>query len=171
MELRKENRVSASKESFLMVIDLLTELKIQYWVEGGWGIDVLIGKQTREHRDIDIDFDAASETLLIDKLQETGYQITTDLRPTRVELYHPIYGYIDVHPLIISPAGSAKQANSEGGWFELEAIWFSESTFEGRIIPCISVEGQRLFHSGYELREVDKVDLNRLNNAFAQRMD
>lgn len=65
----------ADKDSFLWMIDLLNEWQIDYWVEGGWGIDILLGKQTREHRDIDIDFDASAETELMEKLLELGYQI------------------------------------------------------------------------------------------------
>lgn len=171
MEPEIEKNTTASKDSFLMIIDMLAESSIRYWVEGGWGVDVLIGKQTREHRDIDIDFDAAFEDLLMDKLNQMGYQITTDCRPTRVELYHPLHGYIDIHPFIISTVGDMKQANPEGGWFDLEANWFSKGTFEGRIIPCVSVEGQKLFHNGYELREIDKVDLERLNDTFPQTID
>ena len=48
------------------MIDLLNEWQIDYWVEGGWGIDTLLGKQTREHRDIDIDFDASAEAELME---------------------------------------------------------------------------------------------------------
>lgn len=166
MQLEKNKKVVADKETFLMIIDILNELQIRYWVEGGWGIDVLVGKQTREHRDIDIDFDINFETKLMNKLEEIGYLVTTNCYPTRVELFHPKYGYIDVHPFIITKNGNMKQANPEGGWFNLEAKWFTESIFEGRIIPYISVEGQKLFHSGYELREVDKRDMETLNNYF-----
>lgn len=87
----------------------------------------------------------------------------TDERPTRVELYHPEHGYLDIHPFDLSEPGKMKQANPEGGWFELEAAWFSEAIFESRRILCVSVEGQRLFHSGYELRMVDQLDLEQLN--------
>lgn len=59
-----------------------------------------------------------------------------------------------------------KQANPKGGFFELEADWFSSSLFEGCRIPCVSVEGQRLFHSGYELRTKDQVDLENLNDRY-----
>ena len=135
--------IPADKDSFLWMIDLLNEWQIDYRVEGGWGIDTLLGKQTREHRDIDLDFDASAEAELMEKLLELGYQIITDERPTRVELYHP-----------------------EGGWFELEADWFSEAIFEGRMVPCVSVEGQRLFHSGYELRKIDIIDLDKLNDSY-----
>lgn len=168
MKSKDKQTESVSKESFLMIIDLLTDLDIRYWVEGGWGIDVLIGKQTREHQDVDIDFDATHEKELLKKLSEIGYQITIDQRPTRVELYHPNYGNIDIHPFEISESGSVKQANPEGGWFELASDWFTKSSYEGRMIPCVSIEGQRIFHSGYDLRAVDHADLSNLNAAYPQ---
>lgn len=68
MESNSEKVTTTSKESFLMIIDLLNELNIQYWIEGGWGIDALIGRQTRLHRDIDLDLDTAVEELLPEKL-------------------------------------------------------------------------------------------------------
>lgn len=171
MKSKDKQTESVSKESFLMIIDLLTDLNIRYWVEGGWGIDVLIGKQTREHQDVDIDFDATHEKELLKKLSEIGYQITIDQRPTRVELYHPNYGNIDIHPFEISESGSVKQANPEGGWFELASDWFTKSSYEGRMIPCVSIEGQRIFHSGYDLRAVDHADLSNLNAAYPQVSD
>lgn len=151
-----------SKESLLKILDLLDSIHIRYWVDGGWGVDILLGKQTREHRDIDIDFDGEHEKLLMSKLKETGYTVTTDWSPSRVELYHEEYGYIDIHPLQIAENGTAKQAMPEGGFYEFKAEWFSESVFEGRTVPCISIEAQKLFHSGYELRAVDKLDLAHL---------
>lgn len=168
MEAESNNvrKMITSKESLFLILDLLEELNICYWVEGGWGIDVLIGNQTRQHRDVDIDFDATREEVLLSKLQELGYEITTDWRPSRVELYHPAHGYIDLHPLIINGAGDARQANPEGGWYDFKSEWFTQSFFEGRTIPCLSLEAQRLFHSGYELREVDKLDLKILEDAF-----
>ena len=59
------------------VLDLLESLDMQFWLDGGWGVDVLYGQQTRLHRDIDIDFDANYTDQLLDLLQERGYQIVT----------------------------------------------------------------------------------------------
>ena len=59
------------------VLDLLESLDMQFWLDGGWGVDVLYGQQTRLHRDIDIDFDANYTDQLLDLLQERGYQIET----------------------------------------------------------------------------------------------
>ncbi len=39
------------------VIDLLAALDaggLAYWVDGGWGLDALLGRQTRTHRDLDL---------------------------------------------------------------------------------------------------------------------
>ncbi len=36
------------------VLDLCDELGITVWMDGGWGVDALLGTQTRPHRDLDI---------------------------------------------------------------------------------------------------------------------
>lgn len=155
---------TTSKENLIAVLDLLEALNIKYWVDGGWGVDILTGKQNREHRDIDIDFDGKLGEILLDTLKNKGYKITTDWRPSRIELHHPELGYLDIHPLILNEDGSAKQAAPDGGWYEFESKWFSSAVFEGRVIPCISAETQKLFHSGYELRDVDYIDLKNLES-------
>ena len=47
-----------TKEDLIKVIELFENMGITYWLDGGWGVDILAGKQTRIHRDIDINFDA-----------------------------------------------------------------------------------------------------------------
>lgn len=148
-----------SKDSFFEILNLLEELEIRYWVDGGWGVDVLIGRQTRAHRDVDINFDDAFTQVLLNALEAAGYTITTDWRPCRIELHHPAHGYIDIHPLRLGEAGDAKQAAPDGGWYHFEADYFTTAVFEDRVIPCISAKAQRLFHSGYELSAKDEADI------------
>lgn len=38
------------------VSDLLRDLSVPWWVAGGWAIDLIVGKQTRPHADIDVQF-------------------------------------------------------------------------------------------------------------------
>jgi len=104
----------------------------------------------------------------LNKLKEIGFEIVVDWSPSRIELHHPKLGYIDIHPLIVNEDGSARQADPQGGWYEFEAKWFSTALFEGRAIPCISAEAQKLFHSGYELREVDKMDMKNLDSLITE---
>jgi lincosamide nucleotidyltransferase A/C/D/E len=149
----------ATQDDLLKVLDLLDNTRICYWLDGGWGVDVLAGKQTREHRDIDINFDSKYTDELLRVLKENGYEVVVDCSPVRVELYHSQLSYIDIHPFVLNNDGTAKQSNLEGGWYEFEADIFGSAVFNGRNVPCISAKGQKLFHTGYELREVDKHDI------------
>lgn len=51
-----------------------------------------------------------------------------------------------------------------GGWYEFEKDYFGSVFFEGKTIPCISLKGQKVFHSGYELRDKDKHDISILES-------
>ena len=35
-------------------LNLFDELDIAVWIDGGWGVDALLGECTREHQDLDI---------------------------------------------------------------------------------------------------------------------
>lgn len=149
-----------TKDDLIKVIELLEKTGITYWLDGGWGVDVLAGRQTRTHRDIDIDFDAQYMEKLLDMLLYIGYKIDTDWKPVRIELYSDELGYLDIHPFVLNEDGTSKQADLEGGWYEFEKDYFSSASFEGYKIPCISLKGQKVFHSGYESRDKDVHDIS-----------
>ncbi len=145
---------TAGQKDLFEVLDFMEELDITYWLDGGWGVDVLIATPGRL-----INFDSRHTDGLLDALLAAGYVIETDWRPVRIELHHPERGYLDIHPFVLSKDGTAKQADLEGGWYEFEADYFGRAVFAGREIPCISAKGQEIFHAGYEPREVDLHDM------------
>ncbi|HHD1410400.1 TPA: lincosamide nucleotidyltransferase Lnu(A), partial [Staphylococcus aureus] len=49
---------NVTEKDLFYILDLFEKMEVTHWLDGGWGVDVLTGKQQREHRDIDIDFDA-----------------------------------------------------------------------------------------------------------------
>ena len=161
-----ENEIKeiTTKEDLMKVIELFENTGITYWLDGGWGVDILAGKQTRIHRDIDINFDAQHTEKLLNVLLNLGYKIDTDWKPVRIELYSDELGYLDIHPFVLNEDGTSKQADLEGGWYEFEKDYFGSAFFEGKTIPCISLKGQRVFHSGYELRDKDKHDISILES-------
>ena len=69
-----------------------------------------------------------------------------------------------IHPFVLNEDGTSKQADLEGGWYEFEKDYFGSVFFEGKTIPCISLKGQKVFHSGYELRDKDKHDISILES-------
>ncbi|PNF88755.1 nucleotidyltransferase domain-containing protein, partial [Klebsiella pneumoniae] len=106
---------NVTEKDLFYILDIFEKMEVTYWLDGGWGIDVLTGKQQREHRDIDIDFDAQHTQKVIQKLEDIGYKIEVDWMPSRMELKHKKYGYLDIHPINLNDDGSITQANPEGG--------------------------------------------------------
>src|SRR5512143_1151458 len=43
-----------SPEDVISLYRLLTAQGIQVWILGGWGVDALLGRQTRPHKDLDL---------------------------------------------------------------------------------------------------------------------
>jgi lincosamide nucleotidyltransferase A/C/D/E len=103
-----------TKEDLMKVIELFENTGITYWLDGGWGVDILAGKQTRIHRDIDINFDAQHTEKLLNVLLNLGYKIDTDWKPVRIELYSDELGYLDIHPFVLNEDGTSKQADLRG---------------------------------------------------------
>lgn len=141
------------------VVAELTRAGARVWVGGGWGVDVLVGRQTRVHRDLDLALDASHETVAFSVLESLGYDVETDRRPVRVEFVARGRGWVDLHPVEFDSDGRGRQADVGGRFFDYPPHAFREGMIEDVRLPCLSLEQQRRFHSGYELRDVDRQDL------------
>lgn len=80
-------KTRTTQEDLMRIIELFEEMGVGYWIDGGWGVDLLAGEQTREHRDIDIDFDAKYTEKVLAVLLQKGYAVDTDWGQVRMELY------------------------------------------------------------------------------------
>jgi lincosamide nucleotidyltransferase A/C/D/E len=141
------------------VLVSLEEAGCSVWVAGGWGVDALVGHQTRPHRDLDLAVDAGDESSAVGVLRRGGYQIETDWRPVRVELVAPGRGWVDLHPVVFGTDGHGRQADIGGGHFDYPPDGFAEGVIAGRRVPCLSLEQQLRFHDGYKPRDTDRHDL------------
>ncbi|OZM79932.1 nucleotidyltransferase domain-containing protein [Pseudonocardia sp. MH-G8] len=141
------------------LLDALAAAGCHAWISGGWGVDALVGHQTRPHRDLDLAIPAEHEAAALQALGQLGYIIETDWRPVRVELVSEGRGRVDLHPLTFDGAGDGHQAGLHGRSFYWPRSCFTTGTIAARPVGCISVEQQLLFHSGYEPRDVDRADL------------
>jgi lincosamide nucleotidyltransferase A/C/D/E len=141
------------------VLSRLAEVQCRAWVAGGWGVDALAGRQTREHRDVDLAIDAAGEAAALAALAELGYAIETDWRPARVELAASDSRWVDLHPVEFGPDGAGRQPAREGGHFEYPTACFITGRIAGHVVPCLSIDQQLRFREGYEPRETDRDDI------------
>jgi lincosamide nucleotidyltransferase A/C/D/E len=143
----------------LGVLGDLAEAGCAVWVAGGWGVDALVGRQTRLHRDLDLAVDARNETVALRVLGRRGYRVETDWRPVRVELIAEGRGWVDVHPVVFDATGHGCQADLGGRQVDYPPEAFDQGSLGGVRVPCLSRAQQLLFHTNYEPRAIDLHDL------------
>ena len=154
-------------DDVLDVLALLRRAGVQVWVGGGWGIDALVGEQTRDHRDLDLMHRREQEPAVVAALADAGFVESLDLRPVRFVVTGPGAREIDLHPLVFDEDGSAVQASGEPEQpFRYPASCFVAGTVAGTAVPCLSAEQQVYFHQGYEPTDRDRHDMARLRDVF-----
>jgi lincosamide nucleotidyltransferase A/C/D/E len=150
----------------LRVIATLDAAGLRTWVAGGWGVDALLGRQTRVHRDLDLALDVTHNDLdlALSTLEDLGYLVTTDWRPSRVELAASPERFVDLHPVVFDDQGTGWQTNVDDlPPFRYPRDAFSDGFIDGTRVACLSVTQQLLFHSGYPPRPHDVADLTVLH--------
>lgn len=151
----------------LSVLAVLRMADVEIWIGGGWGIDALVGQQTRRHRDLDLMHREDQEPNVLAALADAGFVETLDWRPVRFVLSDPHGREIDLHPLVFAGDGSAVQASPDPDVpFAYPASCFVTGTLLGSTVPCLSPEQQVYFHQGYEPADHDRHDMARLRQAF-----
>jgi lincosamide nucleotidyltransferase A/C/D/E len=149
------------------IISTLRRHGIDPGVSGGWGVDALVGEQTRAHRDLDLSVPAANLHLALTALTGLGFAVATDWLPVRVELSTGVL-HVDLHPVHSRLDGNAWQAGLDTpdpwsgrqvGGFVYPADGWVTGTIDDLPVRCIAPDLQRLFHSGYQPREIDLHDL------------
>jgi lincosamide nucleotidyltransferase A/C/D/E len=147
----------------IAVLDAFDRAGVRHWAGGGWGIVALTGRQTRDHRDLDLAVDADDLATCLRVLDDLGYAVETDWLPVRVELAAPGARLVDVHPVTFGPDGHGRQPDLDGGHFSYPPDAFTSGTIDRRPVPCLSVAQQRRFRTGYQLRPQDHHDLAELD--------
>ena len=154
-------------DDVLAVLAVLRGAGADVWIGGGWGIDALIGRQTRPHRDLDLMHRRSQEPAVVAALAAAGFVETLDWRPVRFAVTDPQGREVDLHPLVFAADGSAEQASPGPEHpFRYPASCFVTGTILGSVVPCLSAEQQVCFHQGYEPSDHDRHDMAQLRRAF-----
>ena len=150
----------------LRVLDVLEAAGIPAGLTGGWGIDALLGRQTRPHGDADIGVPADGVEAALAALAQLGYVVTVDERPARVAAASPI-GHVDLHPVAFDRDGHGVQRGLDGESFDYPAGSLDAlGSIDGRSVRCGTPELQLAFHSHDQPRPRDIVDMHALAEAF-----
>jgi lincosamide nucleotidyltransferase A/C/D/E len=146
-------------ERALELLDLLAGVDV--WVDGGWGVDALVGEQTREHGDLDLGVARPELATALELLATAGYRVSDDrFVEVTVQLTHADGHRVDLHPSTPLPDGGTEQIDFDGNAFYIPPP--SVGRIAGRTVRCMPLSTQVRTHTGYELRSKDHHDLELL---------
>jgi lincosamide nucleotidyltransferase A/C/D/E len=150
------------------VYDLLEGHGIKIWVDGGWGVDALLGEQTREHCDLDFAIQERDLPRMPELLEQWGYQNKGEehARPWNFIMKDQSGHEIDVHAVKLDGAGNGIYGPEENGDMYPASSLTGSGSIAGRLVRCISPEDMVKFHSGYQLDENDFHDVLALCEKF-----
>jgi lincosamide nucleotidyltransferase A/C/D/E len=157
-------------EEVVALIEALEQSAIQTWLDGGWGVDALLRRQTRQHDDLDLVVDLADVPKLKDVLAQRGYTLAGGGPPMSFELVDTHGRQVDVHPVVFDERGNGVYLMRTGEEWSYPATGFAGAgSVLGRDVRCLTAEVQVLCHEGYELSADDLRDLQALREAFGVR--
>jgi lincosamide nucleotidyltransferase A/C/D/E len=156
----------------LAVLDCLGAAGVPVWLDGGWGVDALVGRQTRPHDDVDVVLPLDETDRATAALAGLGFAVDQDLRPTRLVLQDGEGRQVDVHPVVFDPTGTGWQrgAAPNGGDCRYPAEGFVAGEVAGRPVDCLSAAVQMAHHTGYPPGAKDRHDAGLLRERFGVQL-
>ena len=150
-------------EDVVEIIQLFNHHQIEVYVDGGWCVDALVGRQTRTHLDLDIALPHKFEKKLRAVLLEKGFD-ELDL-PYSWECNFVLK---DKGGLLIDAHTYAPDQHGENifGVPYKGIQLMGTGSINGYVVKCISPEWTMKFHTGYILDKNDYRDVVVLSEKF-----
>jgi lincosamide nucleotidyltransferase A/C/D/E len=149
------------------VLQSLQSAGIRVWVDGGWGVDALVGRQTRPHQDLDLALELGDVRQAVEVLREIGFRMYDEVLPTRADLRSADDRRVDLHVLTFDEQGNGVQQLQDGSVGTYDKQGLSGIGTIGELeVCCLSPEIQMRFHTGYDPDEDDRHDVLLLVERF-----
>lgn len=144
-------------------VQLLEQNHIEVIIDGGWGVDALLGEQTRRHGDLDIAVQHKDAAKIRALLEARGYQDVPrdDTRDCNFVLGDEQGRLVDFHTFTFDAEGNLVF----GVEYPFDSLDGTGSIL-GYPVKCISPEWMVKFHTGYPLDENDYQDVKALCQRF-----
>jgi lincosamide nucleotidyltransferase A/C/D/E len=145
------------------IVNLLSQNSIDVILDGGWGVDALLGIQTRTHQDLDVVVLHEDVPNLRALLQARGYRdiLRDDTWECNFVLGDGQGHLIDIHSCTFDEAGNYVF----GVKYPYDSL-NGTGLINGHPVKCISPEWMVKFHTGYKLDENDYHDTKLLCKQF-----
>ncbi len=154
--------------ALLDLLDLLEDRLIETWLDGGWGVDALLDRQTRPHKDVDIIVRVSDVPKLLEILECNGFSMKEGSPPHSFVLANALGLEVDVHAVVFDDNGNGiyRMENGEDWVYPAEGFggWGSVGV---KKVKCLSPTTQVLCHAyGYAPTEKDIKDMELLRERF-----
>jgi lincosamide nucleotidyltransferase A/C/D/E len=154
----------------LEIIDHLDRAGLVVWLDGGWGVDALLGHHSRPHQDLDLVIARADSAGARAALADLGFHHDVTVRPglpARLVLIDAGGRQVDLHPVVFDQHGNGWQELGEGAWGDYPAEGLTGvGVVGGRRVRCVTPQLQVRHHLGYPLAVSDRHDLRLLAERF-----
>lgn len=159
-------------ETVLKVYAELTKSGALVWLDGGWGVDALLGEQSRPHGDVDLILEQADVELACTRLARLGFAdvLVDDTRPWNFVLADEAGLRIDMHVIVIDQNGDGIYGPVEHGQKYPASSLGTFGTILGKRVRCLSPQYQLESHLGYAIRSKDVQDVRRLCEKFTLQL-
>lgn len=152
----------------LHILDLLAAAGVQVWLDGGWGVDALLGRISRPHYDLDLVLRLDDLARAVELLVGDGFVVTEE-ELGRAVLEHAEHGRVDLHPARFDAQGNGMQVQlptPPAAPFVYPSGGFVSGLILGRKVPCIAADVQVSVRLGYDRSEKHRQDAVALCSAF-----
>jgi lincosamide nucleotidyltransferase A/C/D/E len=145
------------------LLDFLEQHGIEIHVDGGWAVDALLGRQTRNHDDLDVAIQHEQVPILRRLMATRGFheRFQADSWECNFVLADARECRLDVHSYTLDAAGK----NVSGVPYDAEHLT-GTGVIAGRTVRCIAPAWLVRFHTGYEVDERDHQDVRLLCERF-----
>lgn len=162
--------MSVSAAVVVQFCDWADALGVTYWIDGGWGVDALLGEQTREHDDLDLALDEAAAAVLVPALRSRGFVEVQLDRPGRSDwnfVLADVHGHeLDLHVVRWDAEGNGWLGPVEAGSCYPAGSLTGTGTIAGRSVRCVEPVAMVAFHTGYAVDADDWADVSALCARF-----
>ena len=154
----------------LEALEILGSVEADAVLDGGWGIDALVGSVTRPHGDLDVAMRADRLETAVEALGSRGFRHDPTIEPgmpARFVLRDADGRQIDLHPLVFDDEGNGWQRLGDRSWglYPAEGLT-GAGRINGQPVRCLTAELQLRHHLGYEWSDTDEHDMRLLRDHF-----
>ena len=168
-EVVGDRKIETPASTVRELVDWLHQTSIRVWLDGGWGVDALLGRETRAHHDVDIIVSVGDVPKLLEVCRDQGFTFRDGSAPHAFVLADESGHEIDVHTVAFSSDGSAvHQMDTGENWIFSAESFTGLGVIEGLSVSCLSVQAQVRCHAqGYTPTEKDLRDMDLLQETFS----